>query len=87
VELLERLVQSDPSTHAAMSGETGVTARPVAEDAPPSFRGKARTGARDATYAPMKTAPAMDRRPGRLLTWWQDEAEIRQRVAQSTIAR
>jgi hypothetical protein len=63
VALLDRLVQTDPATHEAMSGEGGSVARPVAEDTPPPFQGRPRTGARDAPYTPMSGAMDVDWRP------------------------
>jgi hypothetical protein len=83
VELLDRLVQTDPATHEALSGPGAAVARPVAEDTPPPFRGRPTTGARDATYRAMAT----DRRPGRLLTWERDEAAIRAIASQGAAAQ
>ena len=61
VELLDRLVQSDPGNHAAMSGSSAPPGRPSVptQDEPPPFRGVPRTGARDAPYRAMAT----DQRP------------------------
>jgi hypothetical protein len=84
VELLDRLIQTDPTLHDAMHGETGPPGRPSADAGrPPDFPGAPRTGARDATYRAMAT----DRRPRRLLRWETDEAEIRRRMMAQDSAR
>jgi hypothetical protein len=87
VELLDRLVQTSPQEHAAMNGQSAPPGRPSVptQDTPPAFRGLSRTGARDATYRPMSMAT--DRRPGRLLRWETDQAEIRYRLALDASAK
>jgi hypothetical protein len=81
LELLDRLLMSDPSMHNAMTGQTGGTGRPSAPEA--EDRGKAR--ARDAEFAPMSRAMAVDWRP--LIKGPHSTQAIRGFVAQSEMKR
>jgi hypothetical protein len=90
LDLLDSLVSAllGPSEQDALSGETGMTARPVAEDQPPAFPSRPYRAGRghDASFTPMRVAAgATDR--GRRPIMATDDAAIQQIVARNAAKR